>query len=261
MSETKRIAVAGVRTISNLLVTALQPVGSTMYVWGGGWNEEDSGAGEETKRIGMSPRWKWFADKQDASYDFKKTRYQIHDGLDCSGYVGWVIYNVFEEYSGRAGYVMPASYMAWEFAGMGWGRYTPAEAVLDWKAGDIMGAKGHVWISLGMCEDGSVVLLHASPPGVSLCGTMSQVVEKPGNVGQSKDAQQPGGKSQAVLLAEKYMSKYYPEWYARYPNCSRDAAYLKKSARMRWCRNVLADPDGLREMNAAEVLKWLFEEK
>ena len=211
MSETKRIAVAGVRTISNLLVTALQPVGSTMYVWGGGWNEEDSGAGEETKRIGMSPRWNWFADKQDASYDFKKTRYQIHDGLDCSGYVGWVIYNVFEEYSGRAGYVMPASYMVWEFAGMGWGRYTPAEAVLDWKAGDIMGAKGHVWISLGMCEDGSVVLLHASPPGVSLCGTMSQVVEKPGNVGQSKDAQQPGGKSQAVLLAEKYMSKYYPE--------------------------------------------------
>ena len=244
-SETKRIAAAGVKTIGNLLLTAMQPVGNTMYVWGGGWNEEDSGAGEETKRIGVSPRWKWFADKQDADYDFKMTRYQIHDGLDCSGYVGWVVYNVFEQDSGRAGYVMPASYMAWEFAGMGWGRYTPAGEVQDWKAGDIMGAKGHVWISLGMCEDGSVVLLHASPPGVILCGTASGIGGRLGSVNRVKDTNQPGRKSQAVLLAEKYMSQYYPNWYAKYPGCSRDVAYLIKSARMRWCDNVLADPEKL----------------
>ena len=232
----KREPVAGKRTIANLLVTALQPVGNTMYVWGGGWNEEDDGAGYEARKIGVSPRWKQFADQQTADYDFRKTRYQIHDGLDCSGYIGWVIYNVFEEYSGKKGYVMPAAYMAWEFAGMGWGCYTPAEYVTDWKAGDIMSAKGHVWMALGMCEDGSVLLLHSSPPGVSLCGTGSQ----------------------AELLAEKYMCKYYPEWYERYPNCSRDVAYLKKSAQMRWNRGTLSDTEKLVEKNASEVLAWMF---
>jgi len=238
-----RKPVAGKQSIANLLLTALQPVGNTMYVWGGGWNEEDDGAGYETRRIGVSPRWKQFAEEQGADYDFKNTRYQIHDGLDCSGYVGWVIYNVFEDCSGRAGYVMPASYMAWEFAGMGWGQYTPAEQVKDWKAGDIMSAKGHVWISMGMCEDGSVLLLHASPPGVILCGTA-----------------QTGIKSIAVLLAEQYMSKYYPGWYERYPECGRDIAYLKKSARMRWNRATLSDNENLTLKSASEVMAWLFEE-
>ena len=268
------------RTIANLLLTALQPVGNTMYVWGGGWNEEDDGAGYEARKIGVSPRWKEFAAKQGADYDFKKTRYQIHDGLDCSGYVGWVIYNVFEDASGRAGYVMPASHMAWEFAGMGWGRYTPAEQVRDWKAGDIMSARGHVWIVLGMCEDGSVVLLHSSPPGVTLCGTAGlpeagqlgagqleaernmRCRQRSGHsavVGEGRPAR-PGEKSMAELLAEKYMRKYYPEWYERFPECSKDVSYLKKSAQMRWNRATLCDKEGLTEKNAEEILAWLFEE-
>ncbi len=269
-----RKPVAGKQTIANLLLTALQPVGNTMYVWGGGWNEEDDGAGYETRRIGVSPQWKQFADEQDADYDFKKTRYQIHDGLDCSGYVGWVIYNVFEDCSGRAGYVMPASYMAWEFAGMGWGRYTPAEQVRDWKAGDIMSAKGHVWIALGMCEDGSVLLLHASPPGVTLCGTPGGSQTLPGAsaglpgakpraacpAGAYASYPRPGEKSMAELLAEQYMSKYYSGWYERYPECSRDVAYLKKSAQMRWNRATLCDKEGLTEKNAEEILSWLFGE-
>lgn len=253
----KREPVAGKQTIANLLVTALQPVGNTMYVWGGGWNEEDEGAGYETRRIGVSPRWKQFADEQTADYDFKKTRYQIHDGLDCSGYIGWVIYNVFEECSVKKGYVMPAAYMAWEFAGMGWGRYTPAEYVTDWKAGDIMSAKGHVWMSLGMCEDGSVLLLHASPPGVSLCGTAE--MPRLHTTGLSGVKDKSG--SQAELLAEQYMSKYYPKWYERYPNCSRDVAYLKKSSQMRWNRGTLSDAEKLTEKTASEVLAWLFDEK
>ena len=252
----KKEPVAGKQTIANLLVTALQPVGNTMYVWGGGWNEEDDGAGYETRRIGVSPRWKQFADRQTADYDFKKTRYQIHDGLDCSGYIGWIIYNVFEEYAGKKGYVMPAAYMAWEFAGMGWGRYTPAEHVTDWKAGDIMSAKGHVWMALGMCEDCSVLLLHASPPGVSLCGTAGSRRGK--HSGISGDLKE---KSMAELLAENYMCKYYPEWYERYPNCSRDAAYLRKSAQMRWNRGTLSDAEKLTEKSASEVLAWLLNDK
>ena len=152
---------------------------------------------------------------------------------------------------------MPAAYMAWEFAGMGWGRYTPAEYVTDWKAGDIMSAKGHVWMSLGMCEDGSVLLLHASPPGVSLCGTAE--MPRLHTTGLSGVKDKSG--SQAELLAEQYMRKYYPKWYERYPNCSRDVAYLKKSSQMRWNRGTLSDVEKLTEKTASEVLAWLFDEK
>ena len=58
-------------TLENLLKTALLPIGNTMYIYGGGWNEEDTGAGIEAITIGVSPKWVEFAIKQDSSYNFK----------------------------------------------------------------------------------------------------------------------------------------------------------------------------------------------
>ena len=111
-------------------------------------------------------------------------------------------------------------------------------------------------MSLGMCEDGSVLLLHSSPPGVSLCGAAgTSPCETAGVSGVGGNAG-----SQAELLAEKYMCKYYPEWYERYPDCSRSVAYLKKSAQMRWNRGTLSDTEKLTEKTASEVLAWLFGE-
>ena len=52
------------RTLKNFLKTALMPVGKTMYVWGGGWNKEDTGAGIEAVSIGLSPNWEKFTRKQ-----------------------------------------------------------------------------------------------------------------------------------------------------------------------------------------------------
>ena len=106
-------------SILGFLQTAILPVGQTMYVWGGGWNEEDTGAGVEAVTLGISPAWAEFAAKQDAAYDYKKTKYQIHDGLDCSGYVGWVVYNVLETENGKDGYVLSSTKMAEEFASHG----------------------------------------------------------------------------------------------------------------------------------------------
>ena len=229
-------------SIARLLQIAKAPLGQTMYVWGGGWNEEDTGAGADACTIGVSPRWAEFAAQQDASYDYDDTRYQIHDGLDCSGYMGWLVYNLLETEDGRQGYVTKATDMASDLAKRGFGEYTPAEEVTDWKAGDIMSMKGHVWMALGMCEDGSVVLLHASPPGVMLSGTRLS----------------DGSVSQAELLANEYMSTYYPNWYERYPITVRDYEYLTKSSRMRWSEEVLSDEQGLRGMSAEEVLQWLF---
>ena len=233
------------RTIGSLLRTALQPVGSTMYVWGGGWNEEDTGAGIEAVTLGLSLCWAEFAALQDATYNYQNTRYQIHDGLDCSGYIGWSIYNIMETENGKEGYVMKASTMALNLAAKGWGTYTQAADVTDWKAGDIMSMDGHVWMVIGSCSDGSVVFMHASPPGVSIAGTVLE----------------DGSHSEAVRLAEQYMRTYYPGWYERYPDCSKGFSYLEISSAMRWNRQTLADEEGLTDMLADDILEWLFSQR
>lgn len=198
-------------TLKKLLQTALQPVGSTMYVWGGGWNKADTGAGREARTIGVSPKWKQFFEKQTSAYDYNRTRYQIANGLDCSGYIGWCIYNIRNTENGKSGYVMLADQMAKNFASRGWGTYTAKGSVKNYRAGDIMSSSGHVYLVVGQCSDGSVVLLHASPPGVQLAGT-------PDRNGKSD--------SRAVRLATRYMKKYYPEWYKKYPNCAKGSSYL-----------------------------------
>lgn len=237
--------ISGEHSMENLLLTAKQPVGNTMYVWGGGWNEEDTGAGIEAVTIGVSPQWKKFTELQDSSYNFKDTEYQIHDGLDCSGYVGWVIYNVFETTNGSSeedGYVVKATSMAETFAGLGWGTYRKESQVTEWKPGDIMSMEGHVWICLGMCEDGSVLLMHSSPPGVRICGTYMA----------------DGRKSQAVELAEQCMRENYPLWYADYPECGVKNNYLTTAAQMRW-NDTLSDEYGIQEMDAYDVVEFLFQ--
>ena len=247
--------VPGLRTLRNFLLTALQPAGRTLYVWGGGWNAEDTGAGREALSIGVSPRWERFFAAQGAGYDYKNFRYQIHDGLDCSGFVGWAVFNTLHSEipsplpvlpgAGVPGYVLKAATCARRFADAGWGEFTPAEVVRDWRPGDIMSMPGHVWIAVGGCPDGSVVLLHSSPPGVRLCGTLLP----------------DGTRSAAVELAETYMRKYFGGFFARYLDCAKGHGYLTASARMRWHAVFLSDPDVLADAGAATVLRVLFGEK
>lgn len=232
-------------SLLDFLEIACLPVGETMYVWGGGWNEEDTGAGIEAVTLGVSKAWASFAAKQDENYDYRETRYQIHDGLDCSGYVGWAVYNVLETENGNDGYVLSSGKMAEEFAFRGFGEYIPVKELSHWQAGDIMSMKGHVWIVVGMCEDGSVLLLHSSPPGVSFCGT------------QLPD----GSKSKAVLLAEEVMETYYPEWYQRFPECARPFSYLTEASAMRWDRQVLNDEEGIAGKSAEEIISLLFKQR
>lgn len=237
-----------VSTLKTFLKTALEPVGSTMYVWGGGWNREDTGAGREACTIGVSPQWKKFFELQNEDYNYRDTRYQISNGLDCSGYVGWCIYNILNTEDGKSGYVMSAGKMAFDFASRGWGAYRTKEQVADYRAGDIMSSGSHVWIAVGQCTDGSAVLLHSSPPGVQLCGTPSQ------------DGTED---SEAVTLAASYMKEYYPDWYAKYPVCSRGRNYLTDYAQMRWDASgsaVMTDPDGYLNMTAEQILQDLFSE-
>lgn len=236
------VSVSEEPSLRKLLQTAFLPLGHTMYVWGGGWNEEDTAAGIEAVTIGTSPRWAEFAAMQDSSYNFKDTYYLIHDGLDCSGYIGWLIYNIFPEK--EEGYVMKASEMAKTFSSYGWGSYTPAAYVVDWRAGDIMSMPGHVWMALCECDDGSVLLIHSSPPGVRICGTKLP----PGSEGTS----------QAEQFATQIMSTYYPDWYSRYPDCSVDYNYLTDSNQFRWNKETFSDVDEIWNMTSSELLDFIL---
>ena len=243
------VATEGISTIKNLLQTAIAPIGSTMYVWGGGWNKKDTAAGKEAKRIGLSPTWRNFAATKTSLYNYRNYRYQIHNGLDCSGYVGWCVYNVLNTQNNQKGYVYLASRQAKEFAGLGFGTYIPPELVTDYQAGDIMSSSDHVWMVVGACDDGSVVLIHSSQVGVQLCGTATPV----GKI-----------ESEAYALAKKYMKKYYKTWYEKYPNVSRGSSYLTGRGQMRWITEgegiVLSDPEGYQKMGAEAVLEDLFGE-
>jgi len=228
-------------SMKKMLQTARLPVGGTMYIWGGGWNEEDTGAGEGATTIGIPKQWAEFAGKQDATYDYKKHRYELMNGLDCSGYVGWIMYNLFEQESGLDGYVYKSTDIAETYSERGFGEYLTEPD--EFLVGDIVSMKGHVWISLGMCEDGSAVVLHASPPGVSLCGT----------------GLADGSESQAVRLAREYMEKYYPEWQTKFPDREVNKSYLKNVNVLRWSNDILPDASEFQNMTPMEVLELLFE--
>lgn len=226
------------KTLKDFIETGFEPVGQTMYVWGGGWNEADTGAGIEALSFGLSPVWQEYFLGQEKNYNYKNTRYEIHKGLDCSGYIGWLMYNSLPN---EKGYVMKASKMSREFANMGLGSFMEKGRFKDYVPGDILSSRTHVYLSLGKCKDGSVLLLHASPPGVILSGT--------------------GENSQAARLAKKYMKKYYRDWDEKFPNYTRDLSYLRDYDRFRWDENILKDPDGYRLMTPEEILKDIFSEE
>lgn len=234
-------------SIEYMLEQALEPVGTTMYIWGGGWDDEDSKSGSGSTQIGLSPQWELFAKTQDETYNFEEHRFERENGLDCSGYVGWVIYNTFETQGGQSGYVTTSTDLAESFADRGWGIliHNPNEFL----PGDIVSMEGHVWICLGTCEDGSVLLVHSSPPGVSVCGTPTP----------SRDEGAQEQESMAVRIAREYMATYHPEWQEKYPNRNVSDTYLENVSVFRWSKNVMLDAEKMQALSAEEIFCDIIE--
>ena len=230
--------------LNDYLNAAFMPVGKCLYVYGGGWNEEDTAAGDSAKMVGLSKQWSEFYMQNTSSYDHKKYRYSINDGLDCTGYIGWTMYQLFQDKYSDNGYVIKSNNMALKYSHMFGGTYIDKQSVKDYQCGDIMSCNGHAYIVVGACDDGSVVLLHSSPPNVSLCGTYTIS----GNAN-----------SRAVAIAKTYMSKYFKQCYMKYPDCSRNSSYLTNYNQMRWNEDVIADTDGYRNMSADDILFDYFE--
>lgn len=250
----------GLKTIKNLLQTALEPVGSTLYVWGGGWFRNVDGS-YGSNHIGIHKEWKEFYDSQDEHYKWDDWDFQTEKGLDCSGYIGWIVYNVINTEDGEKGFVCSSKKMAKSFSNKGFGKYIKCSNVKDFKPGDIMSGDGprHVYICIGQCEDKSVIFLHSSYQGVHICGTAA-----------------PNGNfdSDAYKLAKKYMGKYYSDFCKRYPSFKnrtqdkefyqqyiRDTSYLTQYNQMRWDvseSGFMSDPDGYLSMTTEKILEDLF---
>lgn len=234
-------------SINRFLKVALEPVGSTMYIWGGGWNDEDKESGAGSTKVGLSSQWRTFAEQQDATYDFKEHRFERENGLDCSGYVGWVVYNTFETKDNRPGYVTTSTDLAKSLANRGWGVliHNPNEFL----PGDVVSMEGHVWICLGTCEDGSVLLVHSSPPGVSVCGTPRK----------AEKGEEEGQESIAVQIATEYMTTHHPKWQEKYPNRTASASYLENVSVFRWNTNKMIDAEEMQALSAETIMGAIIE--
>lgn len=305
--------VPGKLTLKNFLATAMEPVGTSLYVYGGSWDWQDANSSNQSMTIGLPQSWLDFFQSHNADYTYRDDKDPAHSyywrgyneyyygGPDCSGYVGWSVYNLMNTESGSVadgdkGYVMSATSQAKNFAEeQGWGtidygevKKNPDGSIFveqgdedtpnkchrtfqpeDFKTGDIFSMNGHVWICLGKCEDGSLVILHSTPSD-SVNNQGGGGVQING-VGESEDCQ-------AVKLAEKYMSKYYPEWYSRYHKVYKnfdDYTTVKDNeiadqpgtfkapvgGKFSWDLNgTLSDPDGYADMSADEILADLFHE-
>ena len=266
----------GLRTIRNFLLTALEPAGTVLYVYGGGWNWQDTGASVQARTVGVSSDWVRFFREQDADYTYRDPygnpaladppnsyypyggfNEYYYAGLDCSGYLGWAVYNTLETQDGKDGYVTEASRFAKAMSDLGLGSWSSQNPVSGLKPGDIISTDRHVWISLGKCDDGSILCLHST-------------------AGNSRRGQPGGGvqlsalgfdrSCEAYRLADSYMSEYCPEWYGRYEVLLKDPdAYLyhqKDTAGIfSWDlqeADGMSDPDGIRDMDPETILHELI---
>lgn len=257
--------IPGERTLKNFLATAFMPVGTTLYIYGGGWDWQDVGSSPQATSIGISPDWVRFFQTRDQNYTYKNTdparsfypfqawNEYYYAGLDCSGYLGWVLYNTWNTENGQEGYVGSSTKFASRLAALGWG--TLAQAAPEAMApGDIVSIQGHVWFSLGHCSDGSVLILHSSPTD-SRAGQPGGGPQL-GAIGSSENCE-------AYQLADRYMSTYYPDWYKRYPvSLKARSVYFKGATHFTWdvtgVGDTLSDPEGCQQMTPAEVLAELF---
>ena len=283
-----KLPTAGERNLLNFLLIAIYAIG-ILYTWGGGWNAEDTGAGLSAKTIGLRQKELAFArehflnnapnyeanekEEKDGVKDYvkispinesgesitlengKEYMYKyIYNGKDCSGFVGWVVYNTLNDKSyENKGYVVSSTGMAKFLADEGLG--TIIDVTKDqienntykFCPGDIVSIKGHVYISLGQCEDGSILLVHSSYPGVCIMGTTT----KDGNTN-----------SEAIQLAKK-CNEQYPIWNKWYNDNCKDnftrpfERYTTNARIFRW-NDKLSDDEGIKKMSPEKVLKHIF---
>ncbi len=239
--------------LSDLIADALKPVGNTLYVWGGGWNVPDNGSGETALYMGVWPEWEQYFQKNKQNYSYRPGRTAWENGhresrfwgLDCSGYLGWLVYNSVQNGKDYNGYVGDATKLAKSLAGYGFGTVSTCTPKSKFYPGDIVSISGHCFLSLGQCKDRSVLLLHSTPNGgVQMSGTVNE-----------------SGSSQASRLAQTFMKEHYPEWWDCFGKEGRQAVsasvYLN-GTKLTWKNaGAVYDPEGVQRMSADQVVDYM----
>lgn len=268
----------GERTLKNFLKTAVAPLGKTLYVYGGAWNVQDDGSSYIARTIGVSPTWEKFYNENDANYSYKNDTYPTNKwnayyyaGLDCSGYIGWVVYNtMYDESEKEEGFVCFSKAMAKTLADKyNFGTFLHPEEkdyqtiIKKLHPGDVISIAGHAYIVVGVCDDGSAVIIHStvtpSETGVEGGGVQFSAVSINGDDDTS---------CKAYKLAKEYTEKYFPEWAKRYPVIVKPvSSYFdfpddkEMSGIFTWSNGPdgLTDPDNIKDMSAEEVLKAILQ--
>ena len=274
----------GKKTLKNFLSIAMEPVGTTLYIYGGNWDWTADAVFPLGEEIGLSRARVEFFQRQDENYTYDATHgysnsyypsrgwhQYYYAGMDCSGFVGWAVYNLENTVSGKQSYVGSSTYMANRFAKRyRWGTIDYGKNGVNAEGeacrkfddstfypGDIFSMNGHVWISLGQCPDGSILILH-STPSPSRTGQPGGGVQLSG-VGREENCQ-------AHQLARYYMSTYYPQWDQRYEAVNKDWDWYtnvtgNSAGKFSWDLNaVLSDPEGYHKMRPEQILADLFGE-
>ena len=281
--------IPGLRTLKNFISAVFQPVGTTLYVYGGGSDFQDLGTSYEGRTIGISKNWVKFFDDQNTSYIYKddhrhnNTYYPFGEynqyyyaGLDCSGFVGWSIYNnIYKDSLSHPGFVTNAkkiannlgkeNYGIWMHTVNGSTYSNPNYTLLanELKVGDILSTSGHVMIVLGKCNDGSFIILHSTPSN-------SKSGKPGGGVQMSAVNTKESGSTncEAYKLCDEFMKKYYKKWSERYNvvvtatetvfNFKDD---VPTTGLFHWnlTNGIITDPDNYTLKSASEILKDLFE--
>ncbi len=267
----------GKRTLKNLIATALSPIGTVLYVFGGGWNFQTDGSSKQARSIGISDWWVKFYNENAEDYEFRDSLDRANTtfpfggwsdyyyaGLDCSGYMGWVLYNTLYKTSlDKPGFVMNSTKMAKSLAAdYEFGKWTHKNASkLEFRTGDIVSIAGHIYLVLGICKDGSVIIVHSSPQENEKGYEGGGVMMSPLNP-QDLDNED----CDAFRLVDKYMKKFYPHWdYETVMRSKEDYITFPKNKPttgiFHWNlgeKAVLKDPEKYASKSAEEILKDLY---
>lgn len=236
-----------ISTIKNYMTNAIAPMGSTLYIFGGGRDEYRPVRVNNSTRIGLHEEWReFFLSKKESTYIPDDYAYQRSLGIDCSGFVGFVNYNTFNTSDNQKSMVTKSGNTGDLLVSRGLGSYSTELSYDFYQAGDVMFRDGHVYIVVGQCSDGSVVVCHSSMMGVKLAATR----DRNGN-----------SRNQANALVKSYMSTYFQDYHKIDSGINTASDYLTNYKKFTWNSKALSDPDGYRNMPVEEVLKDLFKYK
>lgn len=266
-------------TIKEFLSHSIEPLGTTLYIFGGGWDYDENTGDEYSKSIGVSPTWKEFFESQNEWFVYKNskkknTSYFPFDGknkhhekgLDCTGFLGWLFYNTFEKEGSNKNYVYNTAKWLDTFTNdynLGTKEVpegTYLEKSKSMTPSDIVIIDGHAYIVIGRCDDDSIVILHSTVTN-SITGAFGGGLQLSAiNIHKSENKN-----CKAYNLADYYMSTYFPEWHRRYPTVVKPTEkYLRFNNNN--CGifhftipEVITDPENIKNMSADEILKLLFE--